>query len=181
MTKEFSLFKNLNNDGVSPEGGRQLCGDLEMRIARDGTWFYHGSPIGRKELVRLFASVLRRDEAGDYWLITPAEVGRIEVEDAPFLAVELLVSGAGANQVIDLRTNIDKIVGVDQDHPIRVDIDPKTAQPSPYVVMDGGIEALLARSVYYDLVEHGTEEKIGGEDLFGVWSRGAFFVLGKLD
>ena len=125
--------------GFRLKPGQILCGDLDMRIDRNGVWYHHGSPIGRKELVRLFSTVLRRDEAGDYWLITPAEVGRIEVEDAPFIAVELTTSGAGADQILRLRTNVDKIVTVDGDHPIRCDIDPETGEPSPTLVIDGGV------------------------------------------
>lgn len=167
--------------GLEPRPGQVVCGDLDMRIDRDGTWYYHGSPIGRKELVRLFSTVLRRDEAGDYWLVTPAEIGRVEVEDAPFLAVELTVAGEGAERVISLRTNVDRIVAVDDDHPIRVDFDPSTGEPRPYVVMDGGVEARIARPVYYELVALGAEVEAGGETVFGVESAGTFFALGKLD
>ncbi len=167
--------------GITPRPGQVVCGELDMRIGRDGVWHYNGSPIGRKELVRLFASVLRRDEAGDYWLITPAEMGRIEVEDAPFLAVELTRTGQGAEQILQLRTNVDAMVTVDKDHPIRVDIDPKTRNPSPYLVMDGGVEARITRAVYYELVAMGEEKNIGGENIFGVSSSGAFFSLGQLD
>lgn len=165
--------------GITPRPGQTLCGDLDMRIDRNGVWYYHGSPIGRKKLVRLFSTVLRRDDAGDYWLITPAELGRIEVEDAPFMAVELITTGDGADQIITFRTNVDTFVSADEDHPIRVDIDPDTGEPSPYVVMDGRLEARLTRSVYYDLVGLGTEEKIDAERSFGVWSGGAFFALGN--
>ena len=167
--------------GITPRPGQVVCGELDMRIGRDGVWHYNGSPIGRKELVRLFASVLRRDEAGDYWLITPAEMGRIEVEDAPFLAVELTRTGQGAEQILQLRTNVDAMVTVDKDHPIRVDIDPKTRNPSPYLVMDGCVEARITRAVYYELVAMGEEKNIGGENIFGVSSSGAFFSLGQLD
>jgi len=124
---------------MTPKPGQTVCGDIDMRIDRNGTWYHQGSPIGRKELVRLFAGVLRRDDGGDYWLITPAEMARIEVEDAPFLAVELTASGAGQEQVLSLRTNIDAVVTVDEDHSIRVDMDSETGRPSPYVVLDGGI------------------------------------------
>ncbi len=175
-----SSGKALPPKGITPRPGQVVCGNLDMRIGRDGVWHYNGSPIGRKELVRLFSTVLRRDEAGDYWLITPAEMGRIEVEDAPFLAVELTRSGDGEAQVLTLRTNVDAMVTVDKDHPIRVDIDPQTSQPSPYLVMDGGIEARITRSVYYELVSLG-QENIGEEDNFGVFSSGTFFSLGKLD
>jgi hypothetical protein len=152
-----------------------------MRIDRNGVWYHQGSPIGRKELVRLFSTVLRRDEAGDYWLITPAEIGRIEVEDAPFMAIELITSGTGADQIISLRTNVDKIVTVDGDNPIRCDIEPETGEPSPYLVMDGGVEARIARAVYYELVALGAEEEHNGETSFGIRSSGVFFTLGKLD
>lgn len=172
--------------GLTLRPGQVVCGDLDMRIDRNGVWHYHGSPIGRKELVRLFSTVLRRDEAGDYWLITPAEAGRIEVEDVPFLAVELSLQGSGADQVISFRTNVDNHVTVDSDHPIRVDFDPETGDPTPYVVLDGGLEARISRSVYYELValgqeEKGRDEKGHGENSFGVWSAGNFFALGKLE
>ena len=106
-----------------------------MHIDRGGVWHYLSSPIGRKELVRLFSTVLRRDDDGDYWLITPAEVGRITVEDAPFLAVEMTVSGNGEEQIITFRTNMDVLISVNDAHPIRVDINPDTDEPSPYLVM----------------------------------------------
>ncbi len=154
-----------------------ILGDLDMRIDRNGVWHYLGSPIGRKALVRLFSTVLRRDDAGDYWLITPAEVGRLEVEDAPFMAVELTASGNGADRIITLRTNIDALVIVDDNHPIRVDTDPETNEPSPYLVLDGGMEARISRPVYYELVSLG-EDRNGA---FGVWSCGGFFPLGVLD
>jgi len=187
----FRASREPKGDPSPPKGltlrpGQVVCGDLDMRIDRNGVWHYHGSPIGRKELVRLFSTVLRRDEAGDYWLITPAEVARIEVEDAPFQAVELSLRGSGADQVISFRTNVDHIVTVDADHPIRVDFDPETGDPTPYVVLDGGLEARISRSVYYELVSLGQEKKGqevkgDGEKSFGVWSTGHFFALGKLE
>ncbi len=157
-----------------------VCGDLDMRIGRDGTWFYHGSPIGRKPLVKLFASVLNRDEDGVYWLTTPVEKGRVEVDDAPFLAVELEVVGAGRDQVLRFRTNIDDEITAGPDHPIRVALDPASREPAPYVLVRGRLEALINRSVFYELVERGVEEVIEGETLFGVWSAGRFFPLGSL-
>ncbi len=157
-----------------------VCGDLDMRIGRDGTWFYHGSPIGRKPLVKLFASVLNRDEDGVYWLTTPVEKGRVEVDDAPFLAVEMTVSGAGDDQALRFRTTLDDEVTADGDHPLRVAHDPETGEPSPYVLVRGRLEALINRPVFYELVERGVEEVIAGETLFGVWSAGRFFPLGSL-
>src|SRR5487761_1763401 len=122
-----SLMENSrpgNSPPNHPVCGRRPvrdCGDLGIRIARDGAWHHHGSPIGRLALVKLFASVLRRDADGSYWLVTPAERGRIEVEDAPFLAVELTVAGEGCGQQLIFRTNLDDIVTAGPDHPLRVE------------------------------------------------------------
>lgn len=157
------------------------CGDFDIRIGRDGTWYYKGSPIGRPALVKLFASVLRRDGAGDYWLVTPVERGRLTVDDAPFVAVELGIEGAGRGQALSFRTNLDERVTADRDHPIRVAHDRATGAPSPYVLVRPGFEARILRAVYYQLVEFGAEEAVAGDHLFGVWSRGAFFPLGRLE
>jgi len=153
-----------------------LCGDIDMRIGRDGTWFYHGSPIGRKPLVKLFASVLRRDESGDFWLITPVEKARIQVDDAPFVAVEMNARGSGRDQVLTFRTNIDEHVTAGRDHPLRVALDPVTAEPAPYIHVRDGLEALIARAVFYDLVELGVEDADSG--ILGVWSGGVLFPFG---
>ncbi len=158
-----------------------LCGDLDIRIDREGTWFYHGSPIGRKELVRLFASVLQRDEDNRYWLITPAEKGEIVVEDAPFIGVEMYVEGAGKDQILSFRTNVDDKVIADDDHPLRIETDSATGEPSPYILVRGGLEARLNRPVFYELVEIGGEEVIEGATVYGVWSSGRFFEIGKLE
>ncbi len=144
-----------------------------IRIARDGTWYHEGTPIGRIGLVRLFASVLRRDDAGDYWLITPAERGRILVEDAPFVAVAARFEGAGQRQRITFRTSLDDTATADADHPIRVETDPETGEPRPYVRIRDRLDALIARPVFYDLAERAVEE--GGRT--GVWSGGIFFPL----
>lgn len=148
-----------------------------MRIARDGTWFYRGSPIGRMPLVKLFSTVLKRDDKGEYWLITPVEKGRIAVDDAPFVAVELATSGAGRDQLLTMRTNLDEFVSVDQAHPIRVVHDPASGEPSPYVLVRDGMEARINRPVYYQLIELGEEREVDGARRFGVWSGGHFFVL----
>ena len=154
------------------------CGDLDMRIARDGTWFYRGSPILRPALVKLFASVLRREADGGYWLVTPAERGRIEVEDVPFVAVALSAAGQGPDQQITLRTNLDEIVTAGRDHPLRVETAADGA-PAPYILVRDGIEARLLRPVFYDLVELGRDEEIAGIRQYGVWSGGVFFRLGQ--
>jgi uncharacterized protein len=154
------------------------CGDLEMRIARDGTWFYCESPIARPPLVKLFASVLRREPDGGYYLVTPAERGRIEVEDVPFLAVELTVESKGRDQRLIFRTNLDEFVTAGPDNPLRVET-PATGGPAPYILVRDRLEARLVRSVFYELVELGTEEPVGDVVQFGVWSRGMFFRLGE--
>ncbi|HJU20005.1 MAG TPA: DUF1285 domain-containing protein [Stellaceae bacterium] len=162
-------------------GGKRLpvdCGDLDMRIARDGSWHYRGSPIGRLPLVKLFASVLRREADGSYWLVTPAERGRIAVEDAPFLAVALAVEGEGRGQRLIFRTNLDEIVTADAAHPLRV-ATAADGEPAPYILLRDGLEAKLARPVFYELVEYGVEEQRGDTVVFGVWSLGAFFRLGE--
>jgi hypothetical protein len=161
------------------------CGDLPFLIKRDATWLYRGSPIGRKELVCLFSSVLRREQDGSFWLQTPAERGRIEVEDAPFLAVELEWSGLGRDQVLTFRTNIDQLVTAGPDHPIRVAHDLLTCEPTPYLLVRPGagslpIEARIGRAVYYELVALAEIEIVHGRRMLGVWSQRKFFPLGEL-
>ena len=158
-----------------------ICGDFGLSIRRDGTWFYRGSPIGRKPLVKLFASVLRRDDTGAYWLVTPAEKGRIDVEDVPFVAVEADIIGSGREQRVTLRTNLDEIVTVGPLHPLRVSEDPATGAPAPYVLVRERLEARLARPIFYELDEPGGELTEGGARVLGIWSSGQFFRLGTLD
>jgi hypothetical protein len=170
----------------APRGGPRVpieCGDLPFLIRRDGTWLYRGSPIPRKELVCLFASVLRRDADGAWWLHTPAERGRIEVEDAPFVAVELDWGGDGRQQTLSFRTNTDQVVTAGPDHPIRMSHDLLTCEPTPYILLrkgDGsyGIEARVNRAVYYELVALAVPEYVGPHLMLGVWSSGSFFPLG---
>ena len=164
--------------GAGP-GGRPKhdCGALDMRIARDGTWHYRGSPIGRKELVCLFASVLRREPDGSYWLETPAERGRITVEDAPFVAVEVFWRRCDGRQCLTFRTNLDEMVTADADHPIRVAIDPDSREPRPYLTVRPGLEARINRAVFYELVALAEPETLGGSEVLGVWSEGVFFPI----
>jgi hypothetical protein len=157
------------------------CGHFDIHIARDGTWFYRGSPITRMSLVRLFSTVLRRDAAGTYWLVTPAERGRITVAGAPFAAVELTVRGGGQEQELIFRTNVDDTVAIDDAHPLWVVDNDATGQPDPYILVRDGLEARMTRPVFYELVELGREERVGDATLFGVWSKGRFFPLGRLD
>ncbi|MBI1180854.1 MAG: DUF1285 domain-containing protein [Alphaproteobacteria bacterium] len=157
-----------------------FCGDIDMRIARDGTWYYMGSPIGRKPMVKLFSTVIRRD--GDqFFLVTPVEKLGITVEDAPFVAVEADTYKDGRGQAVVFRTNVDDEVIADADHPIRVDIDPETEEPSPYVLVRDNLWALIARPVFYRLVDACEERQVDGRTVLGLTSRGEFFVIGRVD
>ena len=151
------------------------CGDIDMRIAADGTWFYCGSPIGRLPLVQLFASILRKD--GDrYVLVTPVEKVGLKVDDAPFLAVELNVEGAGADIGLTFRTNVEDMVTVDDQHPLRFEHGAAEGL-KPYVRVRDNLWALVKRALYYDLVAVGTTERWREEAWFGVRSRGVFFPM----
>lgn len=156
-------------------------GQIDMRIRRDGSWHYLGSPITRQPMVRLFASILRRDDDGSFHLVTPVEKLRIQVDDAPFVAVEMARQpGPGGESSLVFRTNVDDVVVADEDHPIRVETDPDTGEPAPYVHVRGGMDALIARSVFYDLVALGEPARIDGQDVLAVRSAGSTFVLGPL-
>jgi uncharacterized protein len=156
-----------------------FCGDIDMRIAADGTWYYMNSPIGRKPLVRLFSTVLRRDEDEKYYLVTPVEKCAVEVEDAPFLAVEMALEGEGRDQRLRFRTNVDDEVTVDDEHPLRFETEAGTDGLKPYVVVRGRLEALVSRPIFYDLVAAGTVERVDAEDWFGVWSSGRFWQMAR--
>jgi len=154
--------------------------DLQLRIASDGEWLYRDSPIRRPELVKLFASVLRREPDGSHWLVTPVERGRVEVDDAPFVVVELRREGEGAAQRLRLRTNLDEWVTLGPQHPLRLRRPAAVVAdsgPAPYVEVRAGLEARLARSVYYELVELAEERRVEGRACVGVWSEGDFFAL----
>ena len=152
------------------------CGDLDIRIARDGTWFYMGTPIGRPELVRLFSTILRKD--GDsYVLVTPVEKVGITVDDAPFVAVDFEVEGSDQAQALTFTTNVADTVKAGPDAPIRIERDPKTGEPSPYVRIRANLDALIDRKSFYRLVDIGTSEIYQGKDWFGVWSGGQFFPI----
>lgn len=153
------------------------CGHFGIRIARDGTWYHNGTPFERQALVKLFSGVLKKGEDGRYYLITPVEAGLIDVDDAPFVAVEMQVKGEGRDQVLVFRTNIDDAVEAGPDHPLRFEIDPETEEPSPYVHVRDELEALITRPVFYDIVELAVEEERDGETVLGVWSAGEFFPI----
>ncbi len=152
-----------------------FCGDIDMRISNGGTWFYNGTPIGRPALVKLFASILRRD-SDRFVLVTPVERVGITVEDAPFLAVEMAVEGEGRGRRIAFRTNVDDLVQVDAAHPLRFETD-EAGGVKPYVLVRGDLWALVTRALTYDLVELGDDREVEGRTIFGVSVGDAFFPI----
>ncbi len=164
--KEKAAFKEL-----------PLCGDYDIRIAADGSWYYQGGKINRPALPKLFATVLSRDEAGDFWLITPYERGRVRVDDAPFTAVEMNQAGTGKETHFSFRINLDQEVVLGPENPLRVEIDSKTQEPRPYLLVKDRLEALVLRSVFYHLVDCAVEETINGKGQLGIWSSGQFFPI----
>lgn len=158
-----------------------LSGEMDLRITRDGVWRHEGIPIQREELVRLFASILRRDEDGHYYLVTPVEKWRIQVDDAPFVAVRLDAVGTGRSQRLLFTTNVGDVVAADFDHPLIVEYSTVSGTPAPYLQVRSRLRALLTRSVFWELAQLG-EERLSdqGRD-YGVWSQGLFFSLGPLD
>jgi hypothetical protein len=171
-----ALIKAQAGKGPAPveQWNPPYCGDVGMRIRADGVWLYQGSPIGRMPLVKLFAGVLRRDADGRHYLVTPAEKVDVAVDDAPFLAVEMEVRGAGPAQSLIFRTNVDDIVEAGPQHPLRFAVEAGSGGLKPYLLVRGRLEALVTRSLYYDLVELAvTEERRG----LGLWSGRAFFPM----
>jgi uncharacterized protein len=150
-----------------------FCGDIDMRISSDGLWYYMNSPIGRMPLVKLFASILRYDADGKYYLVTPVEKCGIIVDDAPFVAVRMHVDGKGQSQIIRFETNVEDGVVLDAEHPMRVADEAGTGGLKPYIVVRSNLEALVSRALFYDLVALGVTEG----DWFGVWSSGMFFPM----
>lgn len=158
-----------------------FLGDMDLRIARDGVWRHEGTPIQREALVRLFASILRRDEDGHYYLVTPVEKWRIQVDDAPFLAIRLDVQDSGADQRLTFTTNVGDQVMAGPDHPLIVEYHVPGGEPAPYIHVRGRLRALLSRAVFLELAECGEERQTADGRDYGVWSQGQFFSLGPLD
>jgi len=157
-----------------------FCGDLDLRIAADGTWFYLKTPIGRPALVKLFASVLKR-EGDKYFLVTPVEKCGIQVDDAPFLAVELAVEQAAAGPILKFRTNVDDWVGCGPEHALRFELEPGTGGLKPYLHVRRNLWAKVTRALFFDLVERGEEREVDGRAMFGVTSMGSFFPMAPAD
>ncbi len=151
-----------------------FCGDIDMQIRRDGTWFYLGTPIGRKPLVRLFSSILRLDETG-YVLVTPVEKVGIRVDDVPFVAVDFEVENPGPDQRLTFVTNVDDIATAGPTNPLRFERDPKTGEPSPYILIRRNLEALIDRKSFYRMIEHCTKALVDDQEWFGLHSSGQFF------
>jgi uncharacterized protein len=173
-----ALLKEHGGKGPAPveRWNPPYCGDIGMAIRPDGVWMYQNSPIGRLPLVKLFASVLRRDDDGKHYLVTPAEKVDVTVADAPFLAVEMEVRDPGPNQTLVFRTNVDDIVVCGPDHPLRFVLEPHSGGLKPYLRVRGRLEALVTRALYYDLVEMAETEADG---TLVVRSGGANFRLAE--
>ena len=152
------------------------CGDIDMRIAADGTWFYMKTPIGRAPLVKLFASVLKR-EGDKYFLVTPVEKCGIAIDDAPFLAVEMTVDDSGSDRVLNFRTNVDDWVTCGPGHPLRFEREARTGGLKPYLHVRRDLWAKVTRALFYDLVELGEEREIDGTGQFGVTSGNEFYIM----
>lgn len=157
------------------------CGDIDMRIAVDGTWFYLGTPIGRPQLVRLFSTILKREDSGRYVLVTPVEKVGIKVEDAPFIAVRVDATGEGQRRRLSFMTNVGDVVIAGPAHAIRVAFHGAEREPRPYILVRGKLEARISRAVFYELVNLAEERRTPSGRELGVWSDGVFFSLGSPD
>ncbi|WP_309666055.1 DUF1285 domain-containing protein [Tabrizicola sp.] len=153
-----------------------FCGDIDMRIARDGTWFYLGTPIGRAPLVKLFSSILKR-EGDAYFLVTPVEKVGICVDDAPLLAIDFEAAGQGRDQTLTFTTKTEDTAIAGPDHPLRFARNPDTGEPAPYILIRSNLEALIDRKSFFRLIELGCHELHAGQRWFGVWSSGQFFPV----
>ena len=171
----FSELSKLDEDTFPPveKWEPPLCENVEMRIDRSGRWFFMNSPIGRERMVNLFSRVLRLDSDGFYYLVTPVEKIRIIVEDKPFIIIDFEILGTGKQQIINFKTNTHETFSLNLDHPLRVEVNKETLEPSPYVLVRKNLEGLISRNVYYKLIDLGEEK---GTD-FGVVSQQSFFKL----
>lgn len=180
VTPDTLLGQVPSSDGLPPVHlwNPPFCGDIDMRIGRDGTWFYHGTPINRKPMVKLFSTILRRESEG-WFLVTPVEKVGIQVDDAPFVAVLLDVEGQGVSQRLHFTDNVGNRFVAGPEHPIRVATNPSTGEPAPYVRVRDNLDALIHRAVFYQLVDLAIAAHTEGTPVLGITSDNEFFVLGK--
>jgi len=157
-----------------------LCENVEMRIDREGRWFFMNSPIGRKRMVKLFSKVLRLDDDGEYYLVTPVEKIRIEVEERPFLIIDYQLITKNKRQLISFETNTGDMFLLDKEHPIKVSTNPKTGEPKPCVLVRSNLEGIISRNIYYKLVELSDIKKENGENIFLLKSNNQTFEIGRL-
>lgn len=184
LAKQFEHVAQLDTTGEGPPVGDwnpEFTGDLDIRVARDGRWFYEGREIRRHRMKKMFSSIMRREADNAYYLLTPVEKYRIEVEDAPFIAHSLEIEGEGAAQVIWLRTNMEDIFALGEAHPLEMRRDPKTDEEIPYISVKRGLEARVERNAFYHLVEIAEMRSINGRFQYGVTSQGSFFSLGEAE
>ncbi len=174
-----SARAQADGDGERPvdKWNPDYCGEMDMVIKADGSWWHEGTRITREPLVKLFASILRKDDDGETYLVTPVEKIKIQVEVAHFTAIRVDVEGEGEDQRVFFTTNMDEIIEANEERPIRVEIDPVSGEPRPFISVRGRLEALMTRPVFYELVEH-TVEKTDGE--LGIYASGAYFPLGLI-
>ncbi|GHF23760.1 hypothetical protein GCM10017044_17910 [Kordiimonas sediminis] len=177
------LMKQVEGQSYPPvdKWNPDFCGDIDMRIARDGTWFYMGTPITRQRMVKLFSTILRKDEDGKTYLVTPVEKVGITVDDAPFVAVRVDAVGEGDSQALHFTTNVGDCVIAGKDNPIRVEVDPETGEPSPYVHVRGRLEALISRAAFYELVDLAETRTKDGVPTLLIKSQGMEFEIGTLE
>ena len=196
MTKERPDLYNLSRDtkandseqtkitapfGILPTSQQRICGDIGMHIDRHGTWHYRGSPIERKELVKLFSKVLRRDNLGNHWLITPTEIAPVRVDEVAHVVVSMEVIGRGEIQTVRFKTLVDTVYDLSNLYPLRLEFNPQTGEQVPYLKLDQGLEAKLNRSVFYDLANSAIEETVEGSFVLGIWSVGSFHIIGNVE
>lgn len=176
----FELVREIKSGGPAPVHlwDPPFCGDMDMLIARDGSWIHEGKPIRRMALVKLFASVLKLEADGEYYLVTPVEKVRIQVEDCPFIAQDMDVCGEGNHQSLVFTTNMGEKVEANAEHLLRIDVNAETAEPHPILHVRSGLHALINRAVFYRMVDLAEERRNeSGEVYLGIWSGGKFFPL----
>ena len=175
---ETGLKKIQGPLGIVPTSQQRLCGDIGMHIDHYGDWYYQGSLIKRKELVRLFYQVLRCDEAGNHWLITPMEIAPVDVADVAHVITGIEVIGTGLKQIIQFETKMGARYNLSKAYPLRIEVNRRTNEPSPYLGLDHGLEGKLNRTIFYDLVNMAVNETIYCTERLGVWSADLFHVIG---